>query len=121
MTFAAGLVPLSHKATLCLLSQLALLPGVARFIGECKAPAATNRLSSESYWPDCSGHRCWAWLRPSGMAPFFRRTRCLAPCSRPPRSSWPPGIRPVGGQEFMGHRAERVMRGASCAAVVMSS
>ena len=30
------------------------------------------------------------------------------------------GIRPVG-QEFMGHRAERVVRGASCAAVVMSS
>lgn len=31
------------------------------------------------------------------------------------------GIRPVGGQEFMGHRAERVLRGAPCAAVVMSS
>ena len=31
------------------------------------------------------------------------------------------GIRPVGGQEFMGHRAERILRGAPCAAVVMSS
>lgn len=31
------------------------------------------------------------------------------------------GIRPMGGQEFMGHRAERVLRGAPCAAVVMSS
>ena len=31
------------------------------------------------------------------------------------------GIRPVGGQDFMGHRAERVLRGAPCAAVVMSS
>ena len=31
------------------------------------------------------------------------------------------GIRPVGGHEFMGHRAERVLRGAACATVVMSS
>ena len=31
------------------------------------------------------------------------------------------GIRPVGGQEFMGHRAERILRGSPCAAVVMSS
>lgn len=34
MTFAAGLVPLSHEATLLFLSQLALLLGVARFFGE---------------------------------------------------------------------------------------
>jgi Kef-type K+ transport system membrane component KefB/nucleotide-binding universal stress UspA family protein len=31
------------------------------------------------------------------------------------------GIRPVGGQDFLGHRAERVLSGAPCAAVVMSS
>ncbi len=31
------------------------------------------------------------------------------------------GIRSVGGQEFLGHRAERVLSGAPCAAVVMSS
>lgn len=34
MTFAAGLVPLGHEATLLFLSQLALLLGVARLFGE---------------------------------------------------------------------------------------
>ncbi len=31
------------------------------------------------------------------------------------------GIRSVGGQDFLGHRAERVLSGAPCAVVVMSS